>query len=407
MRDRPDRIYIWTGFAQGFTSAWGLAAIVWWVVDVALSPLQLVLLGTALEVSVLLAETPTGVVADLYSRKWSLVASYVVMGAAMMLGPVTPVFGVLLVWQVLWGIGWTLQSGADTAWVTDELAATGDTDHPVDRLIVRHSIWRSFGLLAGLPTTAALGAWSLEGAMVLLGGSSLLAAVFFAFVMDEHGFEPITPSDRGRWADALDVWRNGARIVARSRMLRIVVGTMLVIGAADEAIDRLDVLRFVQLGLPDFADEQAVVFFGAVWIAMTILNIPVMVWLSNRLEAAPDRRAARLAQILLLVSAVGVLALALSPGFAAALIGWTVRDIAREVLEPLGVGLANRHAESEVRATVISFRGQAEAVGEVMGGVLLGTLAQVTTVPVALTAAAVLLGVAALPYASAALDHRS
>jgi len=407
MRARPDRIYLWTGFAQGFTSSWALAAVVWWVVDVGLSPLQLVLLGTALEVSVLLAETPTGVVADLYSRKWSLVASYVVMGAAMTLGPITPVFGILLVWQVLWGIGWTLQSGADTAWITDELAATGDTEHSVDRLIVRHSIRRSFGLLVGLPLTAAVGAWSLEGAMVLLGALSMGAGVVFAIAMEEQGFEPTTPSERGRWADAFGVWRDGARIVARSPMLRIVVGTMVVIGAADEAIDRLDVLRLVQLGLPDFAEEEAVVFFGVVWVAMTILNIPVMVWLSNRLESAPDRRAAQLVQLLLMLSAIGVVGLALSPAFATALIGWTVRDIAREVLEPLGVGLANRHAESEVRATVISFRGQAEAVGEVMGGVLLGTLAQLTTVPIALTAAAVLLAVAAVPYQRAAAGSTS
>lgn len=68
--------------------------------------------------------------------------------------------------------------------------------------------------------------------------------------------------------------------------------------------------------------------------------------------------------------------------------GWTIRDIAREVLEPLSVAITNRHAESSVRATVISFRGQAEAVGEVMGGLLLGTLAQLASVPWALMGSA-------------------
>ena len=46
------------------------------VTDVQLSPLQLVLLGTVMELSILFAEVPTGIIADLYSRKWSVCLLY-------------------------------------------------------------------------------------------------------------------------------------------------------------------------------------------------------------------------------------------------------------------------------------------------------------------------------------------
>ena len=59
--------------------------------------------------------------------------------------------------------------------------------------------------------------------------------------------------------------------------------------------------------------------------------------------------------------------------------------------------MANREASTGVRATVISFLGQAEALGQVAGGVGLGLLAQLVSVPVALASAAGLLGVAAIP----------
>ena len=98
---------------------------VWWVVDADLSPLQLVLLGTALEVSVLLGEVPTGVVADTFSRKWSLVISQIIMAIGIILSGLTVAFVPLLISQVLWGLGWTFTSGADVAWVTDELAHAG------------------------------------------------------------------------------------------------------------------------------------------------------------------------------------------------------------------------------------------------------------------------------------------
>ena len=72
--------------------------MVWWVVELEFDPLQLVLLGAAIEVTVLLAEVPAGVVADLHSRKWSVVIAYLLVGLAMSLAPITPIFGVLLVW---------------------------------------------------------------------------------------------------------------------------------------------------------------------------------------------------------------------------------------------------------------------------------------------------------------------
>ena len=51
------------------------------MVEVAgLDPLQMVLVGTVLELSVFLFEIPTGVVADVVSRKLSVVIGHAMMG---------------------------------------------------------------------------------------------------------------------------------------------------------------------------------------------------------------------------------------------------------------------------------------------------------------------------------------
>ena len=93
----PERIFIGMGVAfDAATWAWYLAAIVWWTIDLGYGPLQLVLLGTVLEVTALLTEVPTGVVADRFSRKWSVVASYAMMSVAMMLSAATRNYGVML-----------------------------------------------------------------------------------------------------------------------------------------------------------------------------------------------------------------------------------------------------------------------------------------------------------------------
>src|SRR5213075_1757806 len=56
---------------------------VYLVRELHLSPLQLVLMGTAMEGAVFLFEVPTGVVADTYSRRLSLIIGYLGMGVAL------------------------------------------------------------------------------------------------------------------------------------------------------------------------------------------------------------------------------------------------------------------------------------------------------------------------------------
>ena len=434
MHRRPDRLFLLTGGAQGFTLACGLAAVVWWVVELRLSPLRLALLGTALVLTVLVAETPTGVLADLCGRKACVVASYAVMGAGMALMAVSPAFVSMMAAQALWAAGWTLQSGAATAWVTDELARpsppptggrvpgrvpveaageiggqggpaepAGDTTGAgLDQLIVRHATWRSVGTMAGIAVTAAAGTWSLRGAMVLMGALSVTFAAYLAFTMTEAGFTREVRSRMttgGAWREAVTIWRLGAGLALRRRTLLAVVSAAAITGFAGEAIERLDTLRLVELGLPDYDGGEAVLFFGVAWFVMAALSIPVMIWLRRRLASRDTPRDARLLARLLVVAGAGALALAISPVFALALAGWTILAVAYETTYPLAEAMANREATSGVRATVISFLGQAEALGQIIGGVTLGLVAQFVSLPVALAVAAGLLGAAAVPVA--------
>ena len=430
--------------------SWGLPAMVWWVVDLRLSPFRLAVLGTALVLSILVTETPTGVVADLYSRKYSVVAAYVVMGTAMALGPVTELFGVLVIWQVLWGVGWTLQSGAATAWMTDELAhhashshrsaavmpvepqtaaadpgaddgggadgdsgmARSDPSREVDGLIVRHAVFRSVGVMTGLVAATALGAWSVRGSMAMMGLLSIAAAGYLAVTMPEAGFESPRrraggaprPARTSAWRDAITLWKRGAQLVRRSPSLLAVTLSAAVAAGAWEANDRLSALRLFELGLIELDGREAVLFFGATWFVMSALAIPMMTWLRRHLERSQaDQRSARRDAFLLarflVIAATGAMALALSPWFAVALIGWAVLDVAGETAYSLTEAMANRHADSSVRATVVSFVGQSQAVGEVSIGLALGTVAQLVSLPFALAIAAALFGVSAAPAA--------
>jgi len=93
--------------------------LVYQVTVVALNPLQLVLVGTLLEASVFLFEVPTGVVADVFSRRLSIIIGVFLIGLGFIVEGSFPYFWTVLLCQVVWGIGYTFTSGATAAWIAD------------------------------------------------------------------------------------------------------------------------------------------------------------------------------------------------------------------------------------------------------------------------------------------------
>ena len=77
-------------------------------------------------------------------------------------------------------------------------------------------------------------------------------------------------------------------------------------------------------------------------------------------------------------------------------LGLMLQDATRESLWPVMEGWANRDAPSEVRATVHSLMGQTTALGELVGGLALGVLAQATSIRLAVFIAAGLWAISAL-----------
>lgn len=105
--------------------------------------------------------------------------------------------------------------------------------------------------------------------MVVLGALSLVFAAFLASFMTEEGFDRQGDHEHSGWQSAIAAWKQGAAQVRRNRALLVIVVSMVIMGMADEAIDRLDVLRLIEIGLPTFTGEDAIIFFGVVWGAMT------------------------------------------------------------------------------------------------------------------------------------------
>ena len=89
-----------------------------------LDDLQLVLVGSVMEATVFLFEIPTGIVADRWSRKWSVIVGQAGMGLGFVVEATFATFPGVLAGQVVWGIGYTFTSGATVAWLAGDRKST-------------------------------------------------------------------------------------------------------------------------------------------------------------------------------------------------------------------------------------------------------------------------------------------
>src|SRR5438105_12939151 len=129
----PKATYVTILGAEGFARGLLFVALVsYWVVQARLNPLQLVLLGTALEGTLFLLQVPTGAFADAIGRRPATVIGYALLGAGLGLQALTRDFGSLLVLQAISGVAWAFLIGSMEAWI-----AHAAPDERVERVFMR------------------------------------------------------------------------------------------------------------------------------------------------------------------------------------------------------------------------------------------------------------------------------
>ncbi|HEX8134221.1 MAG TPA: MFS transporter [Actinomycetes bacterium] len=377
-----DTVYLrWTWCRAVLHRGWWLVTSVYLVVDARLSASELVLVGVAQSLVTLVFEVPAGVLADTISRKWSLVASHALMGSAMLATGLVTGFGPLVATQLLWGLSWTLASGADVAWITDEL----DAPARVPVVLLRAGRAELTGAAAGMLGVGALAWLTRRGtAMVLAGTAMLLLGRYVVAAFPERRF---VPAATRRWSASWSILVRGSALVRGSRAILVMVAAALLAGGVTSAFGRLYPLRLVDLGLS--ADPVA-------WV--TALGVLALLAGTLALRAAQphidDAAAARRGYVVACgVAAVGVLGLAAAPERTAGSAAMLLAASALPLTRTIGTIWVNRQTGSDVRATVHSFLAQASALGTIAGGLAVAAVARLAGLPLALATCAALLAV--------------
>lgn len=384
-------------FSGMFFYMMGVAFSPYLILDAGLGPFRLLMLGTSLEITVLLFEVPTGVLADSVSRRASIIVGYLVQGFGFVIMGLSESFPLIVLSQVMWGLGHTFRSGADVAWITDEVG-----EKVAAPLYVRAAqAWQALALV-GIALGTFLLTIDLGLPIVLAGVLHVLLGIWMMFVMPETRQRPEKLAPMQMVSSTLTTFRSALSVVKVHPVLLLIFAVAAFDGLSSEGLDRLFGLHFVdEIGFPSLGGLDRVVWWGIIDGGGLILAIIAAEYIRRNVDLTSHREAGRALMWIYVALIVTVVAFGLMSGFALALGAFWLIVLLREVADPIFTAWVNQGLDSESRATVNSMWSQVGALGEASGGPTLGWFASARGVPSALVLTGLLRAPALLLFARA------
>ena len=383
----------WTCMRAAFHRGYVLVSLLYFVVNAHLSASQLLVLSTVVAVTLVLSDIPAGVWSDAFSRKWPLVIGHGFLAAGMVMTGVVTAFPLIVVTQVLWGLGWAFSMGADVAWVTDEL----DRPERMARVLMARARWDLVGGATGMVAFGVLGwAAGLATAIVVSGAAMTLLGLFVAARFTEDNF---IRAREQRWNASLSIFRRGLFLARRDHeILLVFAATMIISGAG--VISWLFPKQLINVGFPN----DPVLWLTALGVLSSAVGVVALHIVEVRIDGVGVAR--RMYALACFIGVIGLVVLAYAPD---ALIGGAgvllVGGIAFNVTRAVSVIWVNRRVTSDVRATVHSFLSQAETIGKIVGGFALAVLARVAGISVTLVTSGALIACAGVMVARSRADR--
>jgi hypothetical protein len=376
------RYFIYTAL-KGF--GFGLITAMWLIYlqqRRGLSLTQATFVDVAFWIAAVLGEVPTGIVADTYGRKTSLVAGVALMSLSIFAWALAPTVLLIVLAYAGLAIGVTFLSGAEDAFFFESIQITGRAN--------------SYTRLVGLAGATMLGATAVGSAVsglfasvdlilpFLIAGVSLLATLgtvltFKEPQVEEKGVGQTRTSYREILRQSFTLMR--ARPVLRSPMLYLAIVPMVALVMETFFLQP----QAVRLGVP-------IAGIGMLVMATQFTNMAGSTW--------ADKIATRLGEgrVLFIIPGIIVISLILLAAFQVffSLLWIAVISFVTAVLRPLVLNRIQSQVSDNVRATILSMESLMATMLLTVSEPILGVIADRAGLPTAYVTLAAGLGVLVL-----------
>ncbi|CAM3938573.1 MFS transporter [Mesobacillus zeae] len=389
MKKDSFKVYIYTCFFSELFFAFIFTVnLLYHVKIVKLDSLQLVLVGSVLELVVFLFEIPTGLVSDVKSRKLSVIIGYFLIGTGFLIEGSFPYFAAVILSQVAWGIGYTFTSGAHQAWIADEIG-----EERASLALVSGAKAGNFGKVIAIPLSILTGYFMIS-LPIIIGGICMNAlAIFLIFFMKEENFQPAAKGEASSRKIMQSNIKGIVHYTKASSLMRLLFLIALIFGLYSEGFDRLWISHFMEeTHLSSLTEGNLVAIMGGIQFVVVLFSFAALYFISRSSLHQQLRRiyvALFIGSFLIITSLIGF---ALSHHIIGLLAFYIIIQVSRSVMSPLeDIWLNKIIPDSSTRATFFSVKGQVDAIGQISGGPVIGLIASSYTIKTAITASAILL----------------
>ncbi len=364
------KIYYWFNGIMFFAFWTNFAVNSLYQVRIAgLDALQLVLVGTALELTIFIFELPTGIVADIYSRRLSVIIGTFLIGLGFIVEGLFPSFIPILLAQIIWGLGITFSSGALEAWLSDEVGEDG-----ANQAFMKGAQIAEIGSFFGVIFGVLLGLIHLQLSVISGGFVFLLLGIILIKSMPEEGFSPAADQNHNPISNIRSTIKTGAKVIRGRPIMISILLIGLIFGIYSEGLDRLWVAYLIEsFTLPQIPE---VILIGGIQAINMLLTAVVLGFAQKRLDVL---RTPALVRSLTIISSTLIFSLLI---FGQGRMLWFVIiffwiiGILRAVMYPMYKAWINKRIDSSVRATIFSLSSLMDAIGQISGGPAIGGIAR-------------------------------
>lgn len=373
------QLLFWTVFAVN---------LLYQVQIVGMNALQLVLAGTVLELTIFICEIPTGLIADYKGRKFSIVLGYFLIGIGFLIEGLFPLFTMILIAQVIWGIGYTCISGALQAWITDEVGL-----NKVDKVFINSAKYENVGTLFGILLAIGIGYLALQASIVVGGIGFFLLSFYLRKSMTET--KVVKHEEKESLSFIHDMKSMLTSVFSSfkvNQILRYVLLIALIVGIYSEGFDRLWISHIMNSIEGALSEKNMIFLVGGLQFATSVVTIIVFQFLnrmSEKIDFTSLYRVLRLSYFILIIALIGF---AFSTNLIGFIIFFLIIQVIRYVTSTFEtIWLNQLITDSSKRATFFSFKGQVDAIGQIAGGPVPGFISQFSSIKIGLAISAFLL----------------
>lgn len=393
---------LFSGATSLFFSLVFTVSAIYQIEIVHLNPLQLILVGTALETACFLFEIPTGIVADIYSRKISVVIGLSLIGIGFVLEGSIANFITMIVAQIFWGVGYTFISGALDAWIAEE-----EKDMELDKIYMRGSQIGQICSIIGIVLSTIIGNFSVRLPIIIGGCSFLILSLFLKMYMPENNFKSSAPEDLNTFGKMMHTFKSSLGFIRRKPIILLLLSVTLFYGLSSEGYDRLYTAHFLQdTTLPKLWNLQPVTWLGIFSITGMFLSTGAMQLIIKKLENNKKLNSFSILIINNIFYVLAVAIFALTGSFTIMLTAYLSITMFRTINDPLFNAWLNSHIEDNARATVLSTNGQINALGQILGGPIIGIIASRTSISIGIASTSIMLAPVIILYILSIVNDR-